>query len=318
MKTESVVRAFAGTDVYMAQTARVTHNLIKLELDLFTNFDTTITQQSLEDYYESIVLAEEVVADSAIIDQQVSLTESVNEVMGMARTKYNQIRYFVLKAFPNSIGVQGEFGLNDYMKARKNVNQMGQFLKEMQNACEKYESILVSRGCKKEEISAISEIRDKLISHNTTQKVFKKQRPKLTEDRIIILNNCYATTVELMAAAQFVYADDYAKRNQFVYTPSVRTNDGEEFTGEVAPKATDLVTKVEYEADSILLFRNTGTVSLTFALSNSDVLEGNEVELAGGATISKTMEELNAGANSILVRNNDSAITGSYMIEIEY
>ena len=317
MSGEIIKRQYVGSDVYMTQTARVTHDLIHPAVDQFNQFDSTITNASLKEFYQMIKAAEVVVADSAVIDQQVTLTENVTDLMGRARVKYGQIKYFVMKAYPTNVGIQGEFGLNDYLKARKNTNQMAQFLNEMHNACVKYEDQLIEKGCRAEEIENIQLLREKLILSNTSQKVFKKERPKLTGDRITILNNCYFATIELMAAAQFVYADDYAKRNQFVYNPTGKTNDGEDFSGEVAPMATDLVANIEYETGLKIVFRNTGTAALTFALSTSDVVEGNLVELAGGATVTKTTEELNSDGENILVRNNDSAVTGSYLVEIE-
>ena len=139
MSGEIIKRQYVGSDVYMTQTARVTHDLIHPAVDQFNQFDSTITNASLKEFYQMIKAAEVVVADSAVIDQQVTLTENVTDLMGRARVKYGQIKYFVMKAYPTNVGIQGEFGLNDYLKARKNTNQMAQFLNEMHNACVKYD-----------------------------------------------------------------------------------------------------------------------------------------------------------------------------------
>ncbi|WP_026705884.1 hypothetical protein [Flavobacterium soli] len=74
---------------------------------------------------------------------------------------------------------------------------------------------------------------------------------------------------------------------------------------------------MEYDAKANLVFTNTGSVSLTFALSNSEELEGVEVELSAGATITKTMGELLENATRILVQNLDKTKQGSYSVVIE-
>ena len=52
----------------------------------------------------------------------------------------------------------------------------------------------------------------------------------LTQDRIIILNNCYNITKTLIEAAQVIYYKDIAPRQQYFYLPSQETDDSEIIT----------------------------------------------------------------------------------------
>jgi len=318
MQPMEVVRLFTGTDAYMTETARVTHGLVMLDLPRFTAFDTTINATYVSSFLASVVAAEIIVADSAVIDQQVSLTENVQDAMERARLKFAEVKYFVVKAFPKSPGTQNEIGLNDYQRARKNQSQMAQFLKELHLGCTKYQAQLIAAGFNAASIAAILPLRDELLAKNTSQKVFKKQRPKLTEDRVTILNTCYEKMALIMAAGQLVYSTDYAKRNQFVYLSASKSNDSEEYSGTVAANAIAAVATVGFDEASVLSFKNTGVAGLTFCLSKTNAMEGNLVQLAGGATISKTMSELQADGVNILVKNNDSALDGSYLVEVNY
>lgn len=318
MQPLEVLRMFSGSDTFMTETARVTHGLLVLDLPKFTAFDSTITAAYTSSFLASVVAAEIVVADSAIIDQQVALTENVQDAMERARLKYGEVKYFVVKAFPKSSGTQNEIGLNDYEKARKNQSQMAQFLKELHLGCTKYQAQLIAAGYNAASIAAILPLRDELLAKNTSQKVFKKQRPKLTEDRVTILNACYEKMALVMAAGQLVYGTDYAKRNQFVYLSATKSNDSEEYSGTVAANAIVTIAKVNFDEASVLSFRNTGVAALTFCLSKTNLMEGNLVQLAGGATISKTMLELQTEGFNILVKNNDSQLEGSYDVEINY
>lgn len=119
MEPVEIRRLYNTEDVRMTESARVTQELLTQDLASFTAFDATITPEFAANFLAKIVAAEKVVADTVIIDQQVALTENVLDVMDRARAMYGEMRYFVLKSFPTSVGIQGEIGLNDYDKARR-------------------------------------------------------------------------------------------------------------------------------------------------------------------------------------------------------
>lgn len=102
MDPQEITRNYTGSDAFMTESARVNYNLAYSELTKFTNFDSTIKASYMSDYLAAIIAAETVVADSAISDQQVQTTENVLSQMELARAKYNEVKYFVQKAFPDS------------------------------------------------------------------------------------------------------------------------------------------------------------------------------------------------------------------------
>ena len=311
-----ILRAYKGSDAQMTEFARVAHNLMTSDLTKFTAFDSTLTAAYATQFLSAITAAETVVADTAVVDIQVQKTELIQTAMEKAKGKYADVKYFVQKTFPTSLATQNEFGLNDYERARKSATQMIQFLDEMSKACVKYQTQLVAKGFNATAIAEILTIRNELQTANTNQEVFKKQRPKLTEDRIIVLNTCYDFIVQVNAAAQRVYKDDFAKQKQFVYTTS-GTSNIVEFSGEVPANSTKNAGTIPFSTDNVFTFRNAGLVPLVFCLSATDVVEGIEVTIGGGATISKAADELNAGATNILVKNTDATGVGMYEIEVD-
>jgi hypothetical protein len=220
MNPTEMKRNYLNTDVQMTEFARVAYDLMNSDLAKFTAFDSTLTATYATQFLTAITAAETVVADTAVVDIQVQKTELLQTAMENAKDKYADVKYFVQKTFPESIATQNEFGLNDYECARKNSPQMIQFLDEMSKACVKYQTQLVAKGFNAAAIAEILTIRAELETANTYQEVYKKQRPKLTEDRIIVLNKCYDFITQINAAAQRVDKDDYAKQKQFVYTVS--------------------------------------------------------------------------------------------------
>jgi hypothetical protein len=311
-----IIRDYNGNDAQMTEFARVIHTLMVDDLISFTAFDSTFTQDFAANFLTAIDLADVVVADTAVIDIQVQKTELIQIAMEKAKNKYADVKYFVKKTFPKSLGTQNEFGLNDYDRARKSSTQMIQFLDEMHKACVKYQPQLITNGFNEAAITEILSIRTELQNANTNQEVFKKQRTKMTEDRIITLNNCYQYIQIVNAAAQRVYKNNYAKQNQFVYKLS--SSSSTLFLDGVVPASTTVLAgEKAFSLDNVFSFKNTGLVPLVFCLSTTNNVEGIEVTIGGGATVIKSSGELNADANKILVKNSDSTTIGSYEIEIE-
>lgn len=318
MEPVELVRSYNGSDAFMTESANVNYELFVEDLVAFTAFDSTLNNAFATAYLALVVAAQTVVADSSIVDQQVTLTENANAQMELARIKYTQTKYFVLKAFPNSLGTQGEFGLNDYNKARRSKTQMGQFLHELHTACQKYNSELITVGFNQAGIDSILTLRTDLMGDTISQKVFEKQRPKLTEDRIVVLNECYKMMVLVNAAAQIVYMNDFAKQKQFVYLPSSQTDDSVEFSGIMAFGMAAIVGAVVYKASSLVTFKNTGKVPLSFSLSTDDQLRGFIVKLDGNTEAAHNMEFLLVNGTNIIVKNSDAVVDGSYTIEVTF
>jgi len=316
MNPIEILRSYSGTDAQMAEYARVIHSLLVSDLAKFTAFDSTINAAFASSFLTAINSADVVVSDSAIIDIQVQKTELINLAMEKAKSKYADVKYFAQKTFPNSLASQNEFGLNDYERARKSPTQMIQFLDEMHKACVKYQTQLVAKGLSAVAIAEIQTIRTELQTANTNQEVFKKQRPKLTEDRITVLNNCYALISQVNAAAQRVYKDDFAKQKQFVYSPTINTSQLK-FSGEVAANSVKTLATITYKEDAIFTFKNTGIVPLVFCVSTNNSVQGIEISIGGGASIIKTATELNENATFILVKNTSAIEAGNYEVTLD-
>lgn len=316
MQVQNIYRNYNGSDASLAESARATQMLLATDLALFTAFDSTINAAYANLFLAAINAADTVVADTAIVDQQVQKRELIIDAMNSAKNKYSDVKYFVQKTFPTSAGTQGEFGLNDYERARRNPSQMIQFLDEMSKACVKYQTQLVAKGYTAAAITEIQTIRTALLNANSNQEVFKKQRPKLTEDRIKVLNSCYNYVVQVNAAAQLVFRNDYAKQKQYVYNPSSGT-DTQEYIGSVAANALKNIATIPFALDNVFTFRNTGVAPLVFCLSTTDSLEGFQISIGGGAVITKSSSELNLDATKLLVKNNDSNAEGSYEVELD-
>lgn len=319
MEPQQIFRLFRGTDGEMLEAARTTQVLLSQDLVAFTTFDATIDGAFVSTFLDAITDAEAIISDNVVIDELVEKTENVETAMERARIKYREVKYFAQAAFPNSIGIQNQFGLNDYDRARKSTTQMIAFLEDMYSVCQKFNAKLIDSGYSQVRIDEIKDIRENLLQFNSSQEVFKKTRTKLTEDRITVLNNCYNYMTKVNAAAQLVYMNDYAKQKQFVYNASSDADKNiDQLEGTVDAGITQTITSAVFD-DAIYTFRNTGVAPLTFCLSETEEVSGVEVNIGGGAIITKVSAELDpdAVAMFLLVRNDSDSESGSYEITIE-
>jgi len=316
MEAKELARVYNGNDANMTETARAIYDLFTLDVASFKAFDSTLDTTFRDAYLAQVEAAEQVVDDNVVIDQIVDLSDKAEETMNLAREKYVDVKYFVQKAFPKSAGIKGESGLHDYERARKSKTQMAGVLHELNLTCNKYNTELIAAGFNQTAIDDILTIRTGLLDKNSSQELLKRQRPKLTEDRILILNACYNTMTQINAAAQRVFRTDYAKQKQYVYMPSSQAEDTFVYAGNVTAATTLTLATVVYTDTTTVSFRNLGTASVTFALSTTDQLEGNVVQLDGGAEITKALVELLIGGTNLIVHNNDATHGGSYEVTV--
>lgn len=314
---EPIRRLYKGADAHMTERARVTYTLMSQALALFTNFNSTMTAAYLQAFLDAIDAAVLVVADNTVVGQQEQLTAQVVAKMRTARTQYKELRLFVEQAFPNSPGTLKEFAFNKYAEVRNSADEMVDFLDEMSNAAIKYKVALLAAGFSQPRIDAIATTRDELIQINNDQEVFISGRPKLTEDRIIVMNTCYKIITLVNASAQFVYLEDYAMRKQFVYNPSSNSNDGlnNEFAGTVEPSTVKTVTTIDEDAD--IMMSNTGTEKLYFSLSPTEGAGGIDFTVMAGETVTKSSAEMSPdGDGTYLLVKNPESVVGSYEVVV--
>ncbi|MFN8281964.1 MAG: hypothetical protein U0U67_02055 [Chitinophagales bacterium] len=319
MEPKEIIRLYSGSDASMIAEANTNYGLLTADLAHFTAFDTTMTVAFLADYLEAITKAETVLSDAVIIDQMAGKTRAVSITMDKARSKYMDMKFYFMKAFANDITVQNEFGVNDYPLARRNTDEMINFLEGMYYVSLKYKPQLLAIGCPSASIDEIDTIRLELKTGNFSQDMFIKGRPVLTSDRIVLLNNCFSYMTLVNAAAQRVFKDNYAKKNQYVYNPSPADNGGgsdDEFIGTVNPGAVKTITTID--EDATIIMSNTGTEKLYFALSPTEGAGGIDFTVLPGETLNKLSSEMSPdGDGTFLLVKNPEGVIGNYEVTIE-
>jgi hypothetical protein len=241
-------RAFNGSDAYMIETSMTLHSIFVDNISDFTVLDTTMDAAFATSWLNNINAAATLERDSMVKDIQAQKTMEVGDRMELCKQKYAEVKYFAKRAFPNNKAVQAEFGTDAYLSCRRSPSSMIAFMDQMYKTCLDYQVELTANGMSMAQISEIDTLRIELMNASTIQEGFKKSRPVQTQERITVLNACYADTIRVVQAAQLVYINDFARRNQFVFYPN--RNPKKDKTKEAQPMDNEAMLTPEFTLNS--------------------------------------------------------------------
>lgn len=314
--SEIKIRNYNGSDDYMVETSATLQSIFLANLPDFTAFDTTLNAVFATSWLNAINAAGTVLRDSQVKDILAQRTDAVLAQMELCKIKYNEVKYFANKVFPKDKARQDEFGTDTYNQARQSQSKMISFLDEMHKACVKYQPQLIAGGMTATKIADILVLRTNLQNLNTSQESYIRGRPVLTQDRIIVLNNCYNITKTVIEAAQVIYYNDVARRQQYVYLPSQDTDDSEVINLSITTPTPVLVKNQTYNPLRQYLLANNGPAVVEFYISNDPMLNTLIVTLNPGDNLSFTAAQLGADGSNLYARLVASIETNA-QIEVE-
>ncbi len=313
---KEIIRAYNGSDDYMLETSNTLQSLFVTNIADFTLFDTTLDNTFASNWLLSINAASTVIRDSQIKDIQAQRTDAVLAQMELCKLKYNEVKYFAVKIFPKDYARQAEFGTDTYGEARKSQSKMISFLDEMHKACVKYQTQLIAGGMSAAKIAAIQTLRTALQNANTSQESYVRGRPVLTQDRVILLNNCYLKTRTVIDAAQVIYYNDVARRQQYIFQPSEEGPDVEIITQSIAGVVPTLLKTMPYNPNRVYSLTNNGPATVEFYIADDPMIHTLIVSLNSGESNTQTAAQLGTMGSNLYVR----IMPGAFMnadIEVE-
>lgn len=217
-------RNYRISDHQLIETSSALHQLFLNHIIDFQNFDFQLNNDFAEAWLLKIKNCLNVVKDHQVLNIQTQKTIEIKKVVNLCVSKYNEVRYFAKIAFSNNKTNLSEFG-TDFQIVRKNKSKLIVFMDQMHKVCLKHQVILIEKGLTLDKINAIETLKNELLNTNTIQENFKKNRLVQTEDRINILNDCYSDSIRIANVAQIVYANDFARKNQFIFNSKIKKTD---------------------------------------------------------------------------------------------
>lgn len=231
----------------------------------FTAFSTIFDQTYADTLEQQIADAEGFGSDNQQVDIVVQTTQNMLEKMDECRNHYGDLKFFIEEAFPTQVGVQGEFGFNDYDGARNSQSKLIQFMNDLALTVQKYESQLLAAGCSQDRIDETQTLAVELKMANRAQEAAKGERADATYARILLLNTVWMTVQKIRRAAKRIYKDNYAKLQLYLlpWNGGVPTEE-DMIEGSVAEGQTIVVAVPGLEPSSVVTLNNLGTVPLMF------------------------------------------------------
>ena len=223
---QPVRRIYQGPDEKMRDEAKGIYDCFIEDQAKFIEFDPDFGKpEFLSAYLKLINDADEVQSNTQRVTSLKQLTEIVNDKMELCRNKFQNSKYYIEKTFPDRPVIWDEFGYKAYEKARNNQLRMKDFMRDFHKTAVKYSVKLIAANYTQEKIDEIDTFRQELNQADGDQEAFKRGRPTLTQDNLIILNNCYSMTSKVAGVGKQIFENDYARRQRYVLSTQPETAD---------------------------------------------------------------------------------------------
>ncbi len=214
---QPVKRIYQGPDEKMRDEAKGIYNCFIEDQAKFIEFDPDFGKPEFTTGFLKLITdADEAQSNAQRIASLKQLTETVNDKMEACRNKFQGSKYYIEKAFPGSPVIWDEFGYKAYDKARNNQLRMKDFMRDFHTAAVKYSVKLIAANYTQEKIDEIDTFRQELNHADGDQEAFKRGRPTLTQDNLIILNNCYSMISKVAGVGKQIFENDYARHQRYV------------------------------------------------------------------------------------------------------
>lgn len=244
---EPIKRKYTVSDLFMMEHTKTMRSHFNDNLAAFTAFDPDFDTDFYNDWGTAITASEAQPTDEIVRDQLTQLTEAVEQAMTACRTKFQDSKYFIEKAFPKNTGVLNEFGYNNYEAQRRSQTGMTEFMKLFHTTALKYAAQLAAVNYPAAAIAEIDALRTVLDDANMAQETFDGQRPLITQTRIQTHNTLWDITVQVSTAAKAIFRNDPARFNMFLLPPSDETSERISITGLM----TDMMTSQPIEGGTV-------------------------------------------------------------------
>ena len=217
-------------DAKMLEKAWVRYDLFVKDKADFIAFDNDFGGNFEQTWEQQLKVVKALETDETIMDQMQQETEKVMQMMEECKTKYQQSKYFIEKAFPKAKSIQIEFGYQEYYPATRSQEKMIPFMKVFYEVAVKYKQELISVGYTQLMIDEINALQQQLDEANKEQELFRRNRSNLTNERISKYNAVWETLVRICKAGKIIYCDNYTKYHQYILPKSRRRKKKEDKT----------------------------------------------------------------------------------------
>lgn len=228
---EPIKRDYSISDAAMLEAADTCQAFLNEDLADFATFDADFDTTYIADWNAKIEAAALEDTDETVDDQLKQLTAIVEEKMIACRSKYQDSKYFIEKAFPNKPVIWNEFGYNDYKDAQGSQPRLLLFMYKFHKVALKYAGELGEAGFTAAHITEIFTLADALRDANVIQNVFMGNIPVRTAARIEKMNAVWKVMTTVCQVGKRIYKNNYARYHRYILPASQETSESFSLTG---------------------------------------------------------------------------------------
>jgi hypothetical protein len=144
-----------------------------------------------------------------------------------------------------------KFGFNDYEMARRSQGKMEDFMEMLVETTNDYKVELLAKGYTQAKIDEGIALSESIRQEQLDQEKAKKDRPYETQERIIILNECWDAMVFVTSAAKAVFYGNFAKLHQYIL-PEGSSYEQHTFKGPISFGETINTVKMKFNAMDVI------------------------------------------------------------------
>ncbi|WP_420578306.1 hypothetical protein [Ekhidna sp.] len=209
------MRDYNYSDDVLAQYGSNVLSYLEEDLPDFTTFDADLGETKKDQLSELVTWALTEGGDDLNVAKLGDLTEKLLQEMDNARKLYKQLRYWVIKSFPERKAVQRQFGIGRFKKMVDSQEAMISFFASLKESVADYRAELEAVNTPTDLLDSIGTQAEALAKAQQDQEKKKGNRTVDTESRVNKLNELYGITRDYNAAAEFVYFDSPAMRDRY-------------------------------------------------------------------------------------------------------
>lgn len=209
------IRKFRFADDTLIQHASNVLSYLDEDLSTFQAFDPDLGETKHGKLYELTTWALHEGGDELNVARLGDYTEKLLTEINNAHRLYQQLRYWVLKAFPDRKAIQRQFGIGRYSKLTATQEGTIAFFASLSQTITEHRAGLDAVNTPEILLDSIPTQAETLRQAQQAQETKKGNREVDTEARITCLNELYDLTQSFNAAAEYVFFDSPASRDRY-------------------------------------------------------------------------------------------------------
>jgi hypothetical protein len=221
METEEVSRLYSGlSDSKMLNRAQGICNLLKDDVAEFASKDAEFDLDFVEAFEAAIDVAYGTQTDETFMDEMETLTSKTMKAWWACQDYFQDMKYYIERAFPGNARKHDQFGYNDYREMTRQQNRVMGFMDQLEDMANEHSAQLLAAGMTVEQLEQIAVLRQAFWAADRAQERKKKLRPVLTAERIEVYNAVWRILQRVNRLSKLVYRGDYVKLHQYMLPAS--------------------------------------------------------------------------------------------------